>query len=187
MYKPIYYDRIALSSEKLTNQSNQSENNMTQRTKATEGTQAHRDLATVKNNINYWIKVHGMDRDEAKAKVMHPNYQMMDAQTINREVAAEAKRQANLKARKERAEAEEKAKQEAEAKAKAKTEKTEEPKKIAQGKIGITVNGVQYSSICKGMAAVGIQDKGTKNWFKIRADLKKNGICIFGEYTFIQL
>jgi len=169
---------------------------MTQRTKATDGTQAHRDLATVKNNINYWIKVHGMDRDEAKAKVMHPNYQMMDAQTINREVAAEAKRQANLKARKERAEAEEKAKQEAEAKAKAKTEKAEkaeepkkndEPKKIAQGKIGITVNGVQYSSICKGMAANGIQDKGTKNWFKIRADLKKNGICIFGEYTFIQL
>lgn len=153
---------------------------MTQRNKATDGTQAHRDLATVKNNINYWIKVHGMDRDEAKAKVMHPNYQMMDAQTINREVAAEAKRQANMKARKERAEAEEKAKQEAEAKAKAKT-------KIAQGKIGITVDGVQYSSICKGMAAVGIQDKGTKNWFKIRADLKKNGICIFGTHSFIQL
>lgn len=166
---------------------------MTQRNKATEGTQAHRDLATVKNNINYWIKVHGMDRDEAKAKVMHPNYVMMDAETINREVAAEAKRQANLKARKERAEAEEKAKQEAEAKAKAKAEKAEEPKKndepkkIAQGKIGITVNGVQYSSICKGMAANGIQDKGTKNWFKIRADLKKSGISIFGEYTFIQL
>ena len=166
---------------------------MTQRTKATEGTQAHRDLATVKNNINYWIKVHGMDRDEAKAKVMHPNYVMMDAQTINREVAAEAKRQANLKARKERAEAEEKAKQEAEAKAKAKTEKAEEPKKndepkkIAQGKIGITVNGTPFSSICKGMAANGIQDKGTKNWFKIRADLKMSGICIFGEYTFIQL
>ena len=67
---------------------------MTQRTKATEGTQAHRDLATIKNNINYWIKVHGMDRDDAKAKVNHPNYVMMDAETINREVAAEAKRQA---------------------------------------------------------------------------------------------
>ena len=62
---------------------------MTQRTKATEGTQAHRDLATIKNNINYWIKVHGMDRDDAKAKVNHPNYVMMDAETINREVAAE--------------------------------------------------------------------------------------------------
>lgn len=166
---------------------------MTQRNKATEGTQAHRDLATVKNNINYWIKCHGMDRDEAKAKVMHPNYVMMDAETINREVAAEAKRQANLKARQERAEAEEKARQDNEAKAKAKAEKAEEPKKndepkkIAQGKIGITVNGTPFSSICKGMAANGIQDKGTKNWFKIRADLKKSGISIFGEYTFIQL
>ena len=70
---------------------------MTQRTKATEGTQAHRDLATIKNNINYWIKCHGMDRDDAKAKVNHPNYQMMDAETINREVAAEAKRQAKAK------------------------------------------------------------------------------------------
>ena len=170
---------------------------MTQRTKATEGTQAHRDLATVKNNINYWIKCHGMDRDEAKAKVMHPNYQMMDAQTINREVAAEAKRQANLKARQERAEAEEKARQEQAAKAKAEKaeeaeeaeepKKNDEPKKIAQGKIGITVNGTPFSSICKGMAANGIQDKGTKNWFKIRADLKKSGISIFGEYTFIQL
>jgi uncharacterized protein YPO0396 len=166
---------------------------MTQRNKATEGTQAHRDLATVKNNINYWIKCHGMDRDEAKAKVMHPNYAMMDAETINREVAAEAKRQANLKARQERAEAEEKARQDNEAKAKAKAEKAEEPKKndepkkIAQGKIGITVNGTPFSSICKGMAANGIQDKGTKNWFKIRADLKKSGISIFGEYTFIQL
>ena len=166
---------------------------MTQRTKATEGTQAHRDLATVKNNINYWIKCHGMDRDEAKAKVMHPNYVMMDAETINREVATEAKRQANLKARQERAKAEEKARQDNEAKAKAKAEKAEEPKKndepkkIAQGKIGITVNGTPFSSICKGMAANGIQDKGTKNWFKIRADLKKSGISIFGEYTFIQL
>jgi len=166
---------------------------MTQRTKATDGTQAHRDLATVKNNINYWIKCHGMDRDEAKAKVMHPNYVMMDIQSINKEIAAEAKRQANLKARQERAKAEEKARQDNEAKAKAKAEKAEEPKKndepkkIAQGKIGITVNGTPFGSICKGMAANGIQDKGTKNWFKIRADLKKSGISIFGEYTFIQL
>lgn len=166
-----------------------------QRHTATEGTQAHRDLATVKNNINYWIKVHGMDRDDAKAKVNHPNYVMMDAETINREVAAEAKRQANLKARQEReAEAQRK---EAEAEQQRKNQeqqRKEEPKaepkgetKINQRKIGITVNGVEYSSICKGMAANGIQDKGTKNWFKVRADLKKSGVSIFGEFIFIQL
>ena len=167
----------------------------TKRQTATDGTQAHRDLATVKNNINYWIKVHGMDRDDAKAKVNHPNYVMMDAETINREVAAEAKRQANLKARQEReAEAQRK---EAEAEQQRKNQeqqRKEEPKaepkgetKINQRKIGITVNGVEYSSICKGMAANGIQDKGTKNWFKIRADLKKSGASIFGEFIFIQL
>ena len=153
---------------------------MTQRTKATDGTQAHRDLATIKNNINYWIKCHDMTRDEAKEKVMSPGYTMMNAETINREVATEAKRQANLKARQEREEA----------KKKTEEPKAEEPKaekKVNQRQIGISVDGVQYSSICKGMAAVGIQDKGTKNWFKIRADLKKSGTSIFGEHTFIQL
>ena len=158
---------------------------MTQRTKATDGTQAHRDLATIKNNINYWIKCHDMTRDEAKEKVMSPGYTMMNAETINREVAAEAKRQANLKARQEREEAKKKTEE-----PKAEEPKAEEPKaekKVNQRQIGISVDGVQYSSICKGMAAVGIQDKGTKNWFKIRADLKKSGTSIFGEHTFIQL
>ena len=153
---------------------------MTQRTKATDGTQAHRDLATIKNNINYWIKCHDMTRDEAKEKVMSPGYTMMNAETINREVATEAKRQANLKARQEREEA----------KKKTEEPKAEEPKaekKVNQRQIGISVDGVQYSSICKGMAAVGIQDKGTKNWFKIRADLKKSGTSIFSGHTFIQL
>lgn len=168
----------------------------TKRQTATDGTQAHRDLATVKNNINYWIKVHGMDREEAKARVNQPSYVMMDAQTINREVAAEAKRQANLKARQEReaeqqrkeAEAEQQRKdQEQQRKEEPKTDESKGEKKINQRQIGITVNGVVYQSICKGMAAVGIQDKGTKNWFKIRADLKKSGISIFGEFTFIQL
>ena len=158
---------------------------MTQRTKATDGTQAHRDLATIKNNINYWIKCHDMTRDEAKEKVMSPGYTMIDAETINREVAAEAKRQANLKARQEREEAKKKTEE-----PKAEEPKAEEPKaekKVNQRQIGISVDGVQYSSICKGMAAVGIQDKGTKNWFKIRADLKKSGTSIFSGHTFIQL
>ena len=158
---------------------------MTQRTKATDGTQAHRDLATIKNNINYWIKCHDMTRDEAKEKVMSPGYTMMNAETINREVAAEAKRQANLKARQEREEAKKKTEE-----PKAEEPKAEEPKaekKVNQRQIGISVDGVQYSSICKGMAAVGIQDKGTKNWFKIRADLKKSGTSIFSGHTFIQL
>ena len=158
---------------------------MTQRTKATDGTQVHRDLATIKNNINYWIKCHDMTRDEAKEKVMSPGYTMIDAETINREVAAEAKRQANLKARQEREEAKKKTEE-----PKAEEPKAEEPKaekKVNQRQIGISVDGVQYSSICKGMAAVGIQDKGTKNWFKIRADLKKSGTSIFSEHTFIQL
>ena len=158
---------------------------MTQRTKATDGTQAHRDLATIKNNINYWIKCHDMTRDEAKEKVMSPGYTMMNAETINREVATEAKRQANLKARQEREEAKKKTEE-----PKAEEPKAEEPKaekKVNQRQIGISVDGVQYSSICKGMAAVGIQDKGTKNWFKIRADLKKSGTSIFSGHTFIQL
>ena len=158
---------------------------MTQRTKATDGTQAHRDLATIKNNINYWIKCHDMTRDEAKEKVMSPGYTMMNAETINREIAAEAKRQANLKARQEREEAKKKTEE-----PKAEEPKAEEPKaekKVNQRQIGISVDGVQYSSICKGMAAVGIQDKGTKNWFKIRADLKKSGTSIFSGHTFIQL
>ena len=165
----------------------------TKRQTATDGTQAHRDLATVKNNINYWIKVHGMDREEAKARVNQPSYVMMDAQTINREVAAEAKRQANLKARQERETEAQRKKAEAEQQRKDQEQqrkeepKTETEKKINQRQIGITVNGVVYQSICKGMAAVGIQDKGTKNWFKIRADLKKSGQSIFGEFTFIQL
>ena len=167
----------------------------TKRQTATDGTQAHRDLATVKNNINYWIKVHGMDREEAKVRVNQPSYVMMDAKTINREVAAEAKRQANLKARQEREAEQQRKEAEAEQQRKEQEQqRKEEPKaepkgetKINQRKIGITVNGDQYASICKGMAAVGIQDKGTKNWFKIRADLKKSGISIFGEYTFIQL
>ncbi len=163
---------------------------MTQRTKATDGTQAHRDLATIKNNINYWIKCHDMTRDEAKEKVMSPGYTMMNAETINREVATEAKRQANLKARQEREEAKKKTEEPKAEEPKAEEPKAEEPKaekKVNQRQIGISVDGVQYSSICKGMAAVGIQDKGTKNWFKIRADLKKSGTSIFGEHTFIQL
>jgi TPP-dependent indolepyruvate ferredoxin oxidoreductase alpha subunit len=159
----------------------------TKRQTATDGTQAHRDLATVKNNINYWIKVHGMDREEAKARVNQPSYVMMDAQTINREVAAEAKRQANLKARQEREAEQQRKDQEQQRKEEPKTDESKGEKKINQRQIGITVNGVVYQSICKGMAAVGIQDKGTKNWFKIRADLKKSGISIFGEFTFIQL
>ena len=163
---------------------------MTQRTKATDGTQAHRDLATIKNNINYWIKCHDMTRDEAKEKVMSPGYTMMNAETINREVATEAKRQANLKARQEREEAKKKTEEPKAEEPKAEEPKAEEPKaekKVNHRQIGISVDGVQYSSICKGMAAVGIQDKGTKNWFKIRADLKKSGTSIFGEHTFIQL
>ena len=163
---------------------------MTQRTKATDGTQAHRDLATIKNNINYWIKCHDMTRDEAKEKVMSPGYTMMNAETINREVATEAKRQANLKARQEREEAKKKTEEPKAEEPKAEEPKAEEPKaekKVNQRQIGISVDGVQYSSICKGMAAVGIQDKGTKNWFKIRADLKKSGTSIFSGHTFIQL
>lgn len=154
---------------------------MTQRTKATDGTQAHRDLATIKNNINYWIKVHGMDRDEAKAKVMHPNYQMMDAETINREVAAEAKRQANLKARQER---------EAEAEAKAQ-KKNEEPKKNDEPKAKMTDrikgasvawNGNVYKNLADAIRASSPKYQGPENrpaackrWTQVRAGLLKTG------------
>jgi len=156
---------------------------MTQRTKATDGTQAHRDLATIKNNINYWIKVHGMDRDEAKAKVMHPNYQMMDAETINREVAAESKRQANLKARQEReAEA---AKKKAEKPEEPKAEKSEEPKAKMIDRIkgaSVTWNGNVYKNLADAIRASSSKYQGAENraaackrWTQVRAGLLKTG------------
>jgi sRNA-binding protein len=166
---------------------------MTQRTKATDGTQAHRDLATIKNNINYWIKVHGMDRDEAKAKVMHPNYSMMDAETINREVAAEARRQANLKARQER-------EAEAEAKAKAKAEKSEEPKKKDEPKAkmidrikgsSVVWNGNVYKNLADAIRASSPKYQGAENraaackrWTIVRAGLLKNGLFQDATNTF---
>jgi hypothetical protein len=150
---------------------------MTQRTKATDGTQAHRDLATIKNNINYWIKVHGMDRDEAKAKVMHPNYQMMDAETINREVAAESKRQANLKARQER---------EAEAaKKKEEPKKNDEPKAKMTDRIkgaSVAWNGNVYKNLADAIRASSSKYQGAENraaackrWTQVRAGLLKSG------------
>jgi membrane protein involved in colicin uptake len=165
---------------------------MTQRTKATDGTQAHRDLATIKNNINYWIKVAGMDRDEAKAKVMHPNYQMMDAETINREVAAEARRQANIKARQER---------EAEAEAKAKAQKkNDEPKKNEEPKAKMTArikgtsvvwNGNVYKNLADAIRASSPKYQGAENraaackrWTIVRAGLLKNGLFQDATNTF---
>jgi membrane protein involved in colicin uptake len=163
---------------------------MTQRTKATEGTQAHRDLATIKNNINYWIKCHGMDRDDAKAKVNHPNYVMMDAETINREVAAEAKRQANLKARQEREAAE----------AKAKTEKSDEPKKNDEPKAkmidrikgaSVTWNGNVYKNLADAIRASSPKYQGPENraaackrWSLVRAGLLKTGAFQDAKNTF---
>ena len=156
---------------------------MTQRTKATDGTQAHRDLATVKNNINYWIKVHGMDRDEAKAKVNHPNYQMMDAETINREVAAEAKRQANLKARQER-EAEAQKKND-EPKAGPKAEPKAEPKAKMIDRIkgaSVAWNGNVYKNLADAIRASSPKYQGAENraaackrWTIVRAGLLKTG------------
>ena len=168
---------------------------MTQRTKATDGTQAHRDLATIKNNINYWIKVHGMDRDDAKAKVNHPNYQMMDAETINREVAAEAKRQANLKARQERAEAEEKARQEQEAKAQ---KKNDEPKDEPKAKMidrikgaSVAWNGNVYKNLADAIRASSPKYQGAENraaackrWTIVRAGLLKDGHFVDAKNTF---
>ena len=156
---------------------------MTQRTKATDGTQAHRDLATIKNNINYWIKVHGMDRDEAKAKVNHPNYQMMDAETINREVAAEAKRQANLKARQER-EAEAQKKND-EPKAGPKAEPKAEPKAKMIDRIkgaSVAWNGNVYKNLADAIRASSPKYQGAENraaackrWTIVRAGLLKTG------------
>jgi hypothetical protein len=172
--------------------------------RATEGTQAHSDLANKKANIKYWTHVEGMDRDMAKAKVEAKGYKMMSNEEINRAFKIETQRQDNLRKRAER-EAKAKADQEAEDvrraaaqrkweqdAAKAKTEepkatKSDEPKTIKQGKVGVTVDGVEYPSICKGMAAHSIPDKGTKNWFKIRAALKKSGQIDFEGHLFIQL
>jgi hypothetical protein len=152
---------------------------MIQRTKATDGTQAHRDLATVKNNINYWIKCHGMDRDEAKAKVEHPNYVMMDAETINREVAVEAKRQANLKARQER-EAEAQRKND-----KPKAEPKVEPKAKMTDRIkgsSVTWNGNVYKNLADAIRASSPKYQGAENraaackrWTVVRAGLLKTG------------
>jgi hypothetical protein len=181
--------------------------NTTQRTHATEGTQAHNDIANVKANIKYLMHCQDMTRAEAQAVVKKVGYKMLTNEEINRAVTAEAKRQAALKKRAEKA-AEDKAREEAEevqraaaqkkweqdAKKAAEEPKAEEPKaekKINQKSIGITVNGVEYPSICKGMAAIGLPDKGTKNWFKIRAGLKKSAQITVTwndkEFIFIQL
>lgn len=161
---------------------------MTQRTKATDGTQAHRDLATIKNNINYWIKVHGMDRDEAKAKVNHPNYQMMDAETINREVAAEAKRQANLKARQEREAEAQKKNDEPKAKPKA------EPKAKMIDRIkgaSVAWNGNVYKNLADAIRASSPKYQGAENraaackrWTVVRAGLLKDGHFVDAKNTF---
>jgi len=167
---------------------------MTQRTKITDGTQAHRDLATVKNNINYWIKCHDMTRDEAKAKVNHPNYQMMDAETINRGVAAEARRQANLKARQEREEAKKKAEEPKTEEPKTEEPKTEEPK-TEEPKTGpnakmvdrikgspIAWNGSVYKNLADAIRASSPKYQGAENrtaackrWTIVRAGLLKTG------------
>jgi hypothetical protein len=111
--------------------------------------------------------------------------------------AAEEAKKAEEAAKKAEAEAAKKAKAEAAKKkwesdakkAEPKTEKT--GKTIKQGKVGVTVNGVQYASICAGMKAVGIPDKGTNNWSRIRSALKKTGQIDFiiggSTYQFIQL
>jgi membrane protein involved in colicin uptake len=164
---------------------------MNQRTHATDGTQAHTDLATKKNNISYWMKVHGMSRDEAKVKVEHPSYKMMDSQTINREIATEARRQANLQARAEReakvkTEAEEKAKKEAEEKAKKEAEpkpKTESKLK-RQGGMKVTINNIEYSNLTAAMVSTGKYDltdtkERAKAWNKIRKVIQAGNECIY--------
>ena len=155
---------------------------MNQRTKATDGTQAHRDLATIKNNINYWIKVHGMTRDEAKARVEHPTYVMKSAEEVNKETAAEVRRQANLKARAEReakARAEREAEAEAErateaeraaeveraaeAKARAEAEPKTGSKLKRQGGMKVICNQLQYQTLVAAMVSTGKYDaKETK-------------------------
>ena len=162
---------------------------MTQKTKATDGTQAHRDLATIKNNINYWIKCHDMTRDEAKAKVNHPNYQMMDAETINRGVATEARRQANLKARQEREEAKKKAEEPKTEEPKTEEPKTEEPKTGPNAKMvdrikgsPIAWNGSVYKNLADAIRASSPKYQGAENrtaackrWTIVRAGLLKTG------------
>jgi membrane protein involved in colicin uptake len=107
--------------------------------------------------------------------------------------AEEAARQKWAEEAKKREETKKKT-EEAKKREEPKTEKTEEPKtekKIKQGKVGISINGVKYSSICAGMKAVGIPDHGTTNWSKIRNGLKKSGQVDFNYegqiYSFIQL
>lgn len=111
--------------------------------------------------------------------------------------AEEAKKAEAEAAKKAKAEAAKKKWESDAKKAEPKTEKTEEPKTektgktIKQGKVGVTVNGVKYASICAGMKAVGIPDKGTNNWSRIRSALKKTGQIDFiiggSTYQFIQL
>jgi membrane protein involved in colicin uptake len=124
---------------------------------------------------------------------MHPNYSMMDAETINREVAAEARRQANLKARQER-------EAEAEAKAKAKAEKSEEPKKKDEPKAkmidrikgsSVVWNGNVYKNLADAIRASSPKYQGAENraaackrWTIVRAGLLKNGLFQDATNTF---
>lgn len=173
---------------------------MTTQRQATEGTQAHNDIANQKMNIRYYMECQEMSREEAKKFVenlIKKGAKLKTNEEINRAIAAEKKRRAAVEKReaakkKEWENMAKKAEEEAKKKGEPKTEEEAKPKGSINNKsIGISVNGVQYSSICAGMKAHGIPDKGTKNWFKIRAALKKSTECAFESegtvYTFIQL
>jgi len=127
-----------------------------------------------------------MTRDEAKAKVNHPNYQMMDAETINRGVAAEARRQANLKARQETKKKAEEPKTE---EPKTEEPKTEEPKTGPNAKMvdrikgsPIAWNGSVYKNLADAIRASSPKYQGAENrtaackrWTIVRAGLLKTG------------
>ena len=88
------------------------------RDQATEGTQAHSDLANIKLNIKVLMVVHEMTREEAKTRVNSYNFKLLSNEECNRQIAAEVKRQARLKEREAQQEAARQREAAAEAKAK---------------------------------------------------------------------
>lgn len=107
-----------------------------ERTASSEGTEAHNLKAKIRNNITYFVKVHGMSQDAAKAKVnAMPESDLMSSEECNRAIARHAQ-QAQRDAERAHREAEAEARRKAEREAQAEREaKQAEQKAKAKAKV----------------------------------------------------
>jgi hypothetical protein len=165
------------------------------RDQASEGTQAHSDLANQKLNIKVLMTVHEMTREEAKNRVNNLNFKFLTNEECNRKISAEVKRQARLKERQERAAHEdEMAKKAAEETIKRAAEEKEQTTKSEsnlkrQGGMTVSVDGVQFKTLVAAMVSTGLyDDHETKlrsfHWNKIRKVIQKGLECSYEGHSY---